>query len=677
MLPRCCYKPMPLQKTISGTAAVLFLIAAPALRAANDKAPPWLHAAAEMPIPEHEPDAVAVVLQDDTEITVRDNGDIQTLRRRAFRILRPEARTDYGSVAVPFDADTKVLSMAAWTITKDGAELRVKEKDAVEHQFLDDIEYTDEKKKALRFPEAVPGSVIGYEYVQKDRPYTFEDTWNFQDFIPVKQARLRLSLPAGWEYSARWFNHPEQEPQSANGGEFIWQVDNLPALREEEEMPPPRAVAGWMGLKYFPRDPAMRSKSVGSWMDIGLWYNGLAQSRRDSTPAIRQRVAELTGNISDPVAKIRALTEYVQRNIHYFAVEIGIGGYQPHPAGEIFAHQYGDCKDKATLLSTMLSEIKVESYYILVDAYRDGVYPDYPSMNFNHMILAIKVPPGVDASGIPSLVDDRQLGKLLIFDPTNEYVPFGYLPSYLQSTYGLAMGPSGGVLVGLPLSGPSTNRVVRTARFSLNPLGDLAGEVNEVSWGAPAHVSRGRYNSTQPSKRAEILERSLQISFRSFILNQWSAENLEKYDENFALKYTFHSPGYARRAGNELLVRPSALSDEYIQLLELFSQEKPREYPIELEWEGTQSDVFEIALPPGYELDGDVPAVSASCDFATYSSKVGVQSGTLHYSRTLQIQAVHVPKEKLAELRDFLQKVADDEQTYVALRRVTQTTVVQ
>ena len=64
---------------------------------------------------------------------------------------------------------------------------------------------------------------------------------------------------------------------------------------------------------------------------------------------------------------------FAQREIRYVGLELGIGGYQPHPAPQIFAHRYGDCKDKATLVSAMLSEIGVESYYVVINSERGAV----------------------------------------------------------------------------------------------------------------------------------------------------------------------------------------------------------------------------------------------------------------------------------------------------------------
>src|SRR5579863_3122075 len=158
--------------------------------AAADSAPDWLRAAAQQKLPDYDKDTVAVILLDETQTTVHDNGEIDTLHRGAIRLLRPESRREYGGIAVNFDKDTKISYIKAWTIEANGHEMAVGEKDAIEHGFLGDIEYTDVRVKALQFPEANPGNVVGYEYVQRNRPYVFEDNWWFQDPAPVLTARF-------------------------------------------------------------------------------------------------------------------------------------------------------------------------------------------------------------------------------------------------------------------------------------------------------------------------------------------------------------------------------------------------------------------------------------------------------------------------------------------------------
>jgi transglutaminase-like putative cysteine protease len=640
---------------------------------ASNSAPDWLRAAAEDKLPSYPSDTKAVILLDEIQTTVQDKGEIYTRHRKAIRLLRPEAKREYGGIGVPFDKETKIVSLKAWTISSAGHEIAVGEKDAIERGYSDDEIYVDVSYKVLAFPEADPGSVVGYEYVQQDRPYMLEDGWWFQDEEPVKMARFILQLPSGWEFSADWFNFPEQKPQTPAPNQYIWELSDLAAVEREPDMPPWESVAGWVGIKYFPRDSALRAKTSGSWKDIGLWFDGLTQNSRAASPAIKQKVAELTSGISNPVQKMVALTEYVQRNIRYYAIEIGIGGYQPHPASEVFARQYGDCKDKATLLSTMLKEASIDSYYVVVDDRRGVVHANYPSIGeFNHVIIAIRLDERTADPSFHAEVNDPQLGRLLFFDPTNPYVPLGYIPSYLQDSYALVVAPDGGHLVSIPLLPPPTNRLLRIAKFSLTSGGDLSGEIQELRWGGPAADDREEFLETEPAKRVEIFENFLGGFLNNFTLTGASFGNLERYSDVFTLDYKFSSQGYAKVAGDLLVFPPRVVGDKNTNLLNLFSiTGKPRKYPVEFEEATRQDDVFDFALPAGYVVDGLPQPVQADCQYATYHSEMTATGNMLHYKRSFEIKNIVVPTEKLPEIRSFLQEIAADQGSSVVLRKAT------
>src|SRR5271167_4527434 len=458
MTTRRLFCKMPNQRRITRLVAAAALAALVAVTFASvcsrfsapvlaDNAPEWLRAAAHQTLPEYPKDTVAVVLFDEEQTTVKDNGEIETRHRRAYKLLRPEARETYGYAAVNFDNETKLSFLKAWTITADGKEMELKEKDAVEFSLTSFEVFSDQRAKGIKFSAADPGNIVGYEYVQKQRPFVFEDDWEFQHAIPTRRARFSLQLPVGWEFSEYWANFPKQQPQSSTNNFYVWEVENVPAVEVEPAMPPFLTVASRMDIKYFPRDPALRAKTTGTWNDIGVWYANLTSASRVPSPELQQKVAELTAGISDPLKKMQVLANYVQQQIRYVAIEIGIGGLQPHPASEVFKHQYGDCKDKATLLSTMLKQIGVDSFYVMIDTDRGIVNPDFPSLRGNHMIMAIKLPEGISDDKLYGIVTDAQLGRLLFFDPTNEYVPLGYLPSYLQQNYGLLMTADSGKLI--------------------------------------------------------------------------------------------------------------------------------------------------------------------------------------------------------------------------------------
>lgn len=652
------------------------LALAPTARANSNAAPDWLRAVASEKVPDYphradDPPEV-VLLLDEAQITAKENGEIETRFRRAFRILRPEAQNtpEWNNIEVEFGKDQKVSDLRSWTITADGRELATGKNDVVQEGFLYDIEYTDAQAQTLKFIEPRVGSVIGYEYVFKNRPFMFEDDWYFQDTVPVHTSRVTLQLPSGWDYTAHFFNMPEQKPANPSPGHYVWELHDFAAVDSEPQMPPWRSVAEWMGLKYFPRNPALRAKTTGTWQDIGLWYNGLILHQRDVTPEIQQKVAALTAGIPDTLGKMRAIADYM-RGIRYFAVEIGIGGFQPHSAAEVFSRGWGDCKDKVTLLSAMLSQIGIESYYTMVDTNRGIVRADYPSLEGDHMILAIRLPADLTDGSLAATVNDPKLGRLLFFDPTNEYVPLGNLPWYLQDSYGLVMAPDGGHIIKMPLLPPLANRVLRQADLSLDASGNLVGQVDEVRWGTPASVEREELHEMVPAKRAQIFERFLGSSLGDFALGRASVGELDNYDESLVLNYQFAAYGYAKTAGDLLIVRPRVLGVDS-GMLDVLTGKNPRKYPVEFGDATRLDDIFNIKLPAGYKPEELPSPVQADCPYASYKSDVTLNGDILHYQRTYELKDVDVPAGSLSDLRSFFAKIANDEQSSAILRRAGQ-----
>src|SRR3989442_926581 len=129
------------------------------------------------------------------------------------------------------------------------------------------------------------------------------------------------------------------------------------------------------------------------WRGMGNWYLNLVSDRLDASGPIKAQVSALTTSKTSPLQKMQALAEFVQHDIRYVAIELGIGGWQPHPAADVFVHRYGDCKDKATLMRSMLREIGVDSYHVVINTRRGSITPETPAhRGFNHAIIAIRLP---------------------------------------------------------------------------------------------------------------------------------------------------------------------------------------------------------------------------------------------------------------------------------------------
>jgi hypothetical protein len=627
-------------------------------------APDWVHAATNQTLMPVDKDVNAIVLLDDQTTTVQDNGDVFTLDRRVVKILRPEGR-ELARVHVYFDNETRLKSVHAWSITAKGTEYELKDKDFRELSPYDgESLYSDVRVKEAEAPGADPGTVVAWEFAQRQRPYLMEDSWQFQERIPVQLTRYTLRLPAGWEYAASWFEHGEVKPTEAGANAWTWQLSQIPGIEHEPHMPSWRSLAGRMEISYFGNIRGQAVKSARSWQQIGNWYSDLAAGRRQATPEIHERAIQLTAGKSTFAGKVSAIASFLQTDIRYVAIEIGIGGYQPHPASDVFRNRYGDCKDKATLMSSMLHEAGIESHYLAVNTSRGEVGPGTPSMYFDHMILAIAVPKGDSSENLATVVNTKS-GKYLIFDPTDQYTPVGQIHYDLQGSYALLVTDGGGELILIPVLPPIDNQIKRVAHLKLQPDGSLLGEVQETRTGEHAWVSRAQLLNTHGNEREKALERFLGGFLTGFSLEKSEAENLDHNDQDLILKYKFSARSYAKNAGPLLLVRPRVLGALEFQWM----TDKPRKFPIEFAAASHETDVFEIELPAGFAVDEIPDPVKMDVGFAHYESKTEVQGQVLRYSRDYTVNQLQIPTTEEAQLKRLFSTIYSDERNSAVLKK--------
>ena len=660
---RTCSRVSPLAAIFLCFAAFL----APVSLAAD--APAWMHALTSVPLPDHDDKTDAVLLYSEDIVTVQGNGKIKHLTRRAYKILRVGGK-DHGTAVAYIDAETKILNMKGWCIPAQGKDYEVKEKESIETSLpgvANGELVSDVRAKILPIPASDPGNIVGYEIEQEERLYIFQEQWVFQSSLPTREARFTLNLPAGWEYKATWMNFPEAKAASSSPTQAQWVVSDVKAIRAEDDMPPWKGVAGQMLLALIPPGDSQK-KGFVSWSEMAKWESDLAQGRRDPSPEIKQKVAELTAAAPTTLAKMQALAAFVQHDIRYVAIELGIGGLQPHPARDIFSHRYGDCKDKATLLSAMLKEIGVDSYYFDINITRGGVGAQSPAGLgwFNHEILAIRLPDDLQDPSLAAILTLPKIGRILIFDPTNDMAPFGQLSGSLQSSYGLLVTPDGGELLQLPQLPPETSGVRRSGKLALSSNGTLSGEVQEMRLGDTGAYQRYVLRTTTQDKdRIKPIETSLAHSLASFQITKASILNLHAQDQPFVYNYSFTADRYAKPAGNLLIVRPRVLGNKSSDILE---RKEPRKYPVEFDGPQKDIDVYEITLPAGYEVDDLPPPADADYSFASYHSKTELQGNVLRYKRTYEIKELSVPTSKLDDLKKFYRIIATDERNTAVLK---------
>jgi Domain of Unknown Function with PDB structure (DUF3857)/Transglutaminase-like superfamily len=632
--------------------------------AAKDSVPDWVRAAAAQTVPAYPPRTNAVVLLDDTTYTVAPDGRATEHYRRVVKILRPEGR-DEGIVHVNFDKDTKILSLHTWAIGHDGHEYALKDNEYRDIGVGEGDLLFDEKYRIAKAPGSDPGGIVAYEYEQQMRPYRAEKVWFFQEDIPSLKQVFTLELPAGFSQSTVWSHHAPVNGIDLEHGRLRWELENIPGIDLEDVPMRPSEVslAGHMTVSYS--GPGVQySTHGGTWQGIGEWYEQLAKDRLISTPDIDAKAKELSAGKTDFYEKTEAIGEFVQKQIRYFVIEMGIGGNQPHFASDIFQHRYGDCKDKATLLSAMLSSLGVHSTLMMVDDRRGAIDPDAPSTWGDHMIAAIEVPKGYSSPKLRSVITAKTGRQYLIFDPTWEKTPFGQLEHELQGSYGLLVEGSDSQIVALPVLAPELNAIHRTATLQLQADGSLKGTVTEKRFGDVSHDRRMLYTMGTAKEQSEYFDHELKQDFTMFNVSDVKVENVNDLNKDLITSYSLNADRYARSMGSLLMVRPRVIGDEAPWI-----DRKPRLVPIDLRETMLDKDDYDITLPAGYAVDEIPDPVKIDVGFASYESSTKVDGNVMHYTRTYTVRQVTLPPEKYADLQRLAGVIAADEDGHAVLKK--------
>lgn len=647
-----------------GSLALGLLCLATPLFAKNEPVPPWVTQAAKEPLPSYPAETSAVVLLDEIAYTVAPNGSALEHRRHVVKILRPSGR-DEAVVAVPFDSGTQIRSLKVWSIGPDGHEYTLKPDEITDFGYPGQGSlFEDDKVRIAKAPGRDPGGVVAYEYEQAVRPYLTEKTWIFQGSIPTLSQSFLLELPPGFTYGTNWAHHVEVPATDLEHQRFRWDIKNTPAIDLEHIplAPSASALAGRMTIHYG--GPGLSAPTTGTWKSIGEWYQQLARDRVVPTPEVAAKAHELTDGKSDFYEKTEAIGEFVQRHIRYFVIEVGIGGYQPHPAGDIFRNRYGDCKDKATLVSAMLSSVGIHAALMMVDTERGVVDPDAPSLMGNHMIAAIEIPEGYQSKSLRSVVTAKNGHRYLIFDPTWDMTPFGQLEHNLQGGYGILLEGPDTQSIQLPVLSPDRNLIRRNASFELNPDGSLHGTVTEKRFGDVSEHRRAIYNSGDAHEQSKYLDNSLNGDLSAFSVSDVKAADTMSLNRDFTLTYTLSADHFARNMGSLLMLRPRVLGQDGFAI-----DRKVRRLPIDLRQTMQDIDSFDIKLPPGYTIDELPQPIKLDVGFASYESATTLQGDTLHYNRTYTVRELTLPPDRYADLQHLVGVIDADEQNSAILTR--------
>jgi hypothetical protein len=396
--------------------------------------------------------------------------------------------------------------------------------------------------------------------------------------------------------------------------------------------------------------PTIAWTTFKSWEDIGAWYRSLEADRIVPDDTIKAKVAELTAGKSTDEARAQVLYDYVATNIRYIGVAFGIGRYQPHTAAEILSNQYGDCKDKHTLLAAMLSAVGIQSDAVLIGA---GIRfnPDVPSpAAFNHLITHLTL-----------------AGKPVWLDTTAEVAPWAMLVSATRDKQALVIPATGAAaIVRTPVDPPVPTMVSVDAVGSLDANGVSTSRIVMTFRGDSEIPARAAFRLLPPDKYDQTVQ--LIAKLIGFSGTTSNPEISRPTDTTQPFKMSFD---YKReKAGDweHLRTLPEVVLAVFPQVTEM----EPPVRAVQLGAPQTKTSTSAMKLPEGWSAILP-PAVHAKCDYATYDMTYRLENGTVYADRKIVVLEKKVPVSDWKAYKTFVDMVNPGKERYIQLVTATVT----
>ncbi|RYZ65210.1 MAG: DUF3857 domain-containing protein, partial [Proteobacteria bacterium] len=450
--------------------------------------------------------------------TVFQNGLASRFHQVVFQPLTDAAAASARQYAFGYQADSEIVELrSARVFKKDGSVVDASDTGDAATDNPEMAMYTSQRAYYVNFPRIDVGDVVEVRYRVEDVAHrnAFADYFGevnyFESEEPVGRAEYVLVTPKSRKF---YFNKPRvpglKTETTEKGDQRVYRfvAENLPAQNNEPLQPPGSELFGYVHVSTY-----------ASWDAMGKWYWGLVRDQFVADDEVRRRVASITKGLTTPDEKVRAIYDYVVQNTRYVALEFGIHGFKPYRCAQIFARGFGDCKDKATLIVSMLREAGIPATIVIVRTQMRGDFGTEPASlsPFDHAIAYV---PSLD----------------LYLDGTAEDTGSRELPAMDRGALALQINEGTPKLVRLPDSAASTNTTVRRIVADLSGARNDAGKssvpVEFTADVAGVHAPAWRRRYRNVSSQRDRIKEDLGSDLPGFEPKAVKANDLTKIEEN-------------------------------------------------------------------------------------------------------------------------------------------------
>jgi transglutaminase-like putative cysteine protease/tetratricopeptide (TPR) repeat protein len=478
--------------------------------------------------------------------------------------------------------------------------------------------------------------------------------WGAENFVTdavVLSQSVELHVPKDVYVNVWSQANDPVESSTSTERVYRWQASQLkPTVGKEAEAEKDRTKEQrWTGIQEIEAKegklPSVAWTTFRNWDAVGQWYRALQADRVTPVdPEVQAKVVEITAGKTTQDEKVRAIYAYVSTQVRYIGVAFGIGRYQPHRAVEVLENRYGDCKDKHTLLASMLSAVGLHSEPVLVGAgirFNEAV----PSpLSFNHLISRVTVE-----------------GQPVWLDSTPEVAPYRLLSQVIRDKDALVVLDSGGAKIertpdSLPF--PAVQKMESVGE--LDNTGTSNSRLVLTLRGDEELLFRGLFHQASPAQYDELVQQMSRGIGYGGTTSHADISRPEDTGEPFRISYDYKRD----KAGDweHLRMIPQLMPVS----LPRHDEKEPPVRAISLGVPRTEISTSAMKLPDGWSAEMP-PAVHILSAWATYDQTYRFEKGTVYAERKVQVFQEKVPVAEWKSYKKFADEADLGNEKYIQL----------
>ncbi|MGC4042079.1 MAG: DUF3857 and transglutaminase domain-containing protein [Flavobacterium sp.] len=555
----------------------------------------------------------------------------------------------------------KLISYNAYTVINEkGKEKKIKVTQALEKLNSDgNVFYDDVRTKQLVFPNLQAGAKKVYEYSTEFTDPNLMHKFVFGDINSVKNSTLKIKTDKSVHIGYKIFNDPKNQIQftkTEDKNSFTYQWTLLDSKPVKYEPNTPGILYSIPHIIFYIEDYSIDNSKIevlGGVDRIYDYFSGFVKDlNTDEDEDLKALTLSITEGKKTDEEKLKAIYYWVKDHIKYIAFENGYGGFIPREASLVFNRKFGDCKDMASIITSMAKYANIPNVYLAWIGTR----------NIPYSFTTIASPSTSD-----HMIAVYQKGNDYIFlDATDQETQYGLPSAFIQGKEAmLYKGKSAHHIVTVPITSSSKNLIKDTVTFTLD---------NEKIVGS-GHLEVSGYNRTNTlsqigdasnKTRFEMIKSLVLKGNNKFTLKDYCEENVKERDKPYEVLYDFDIANYVVKVDKELYI--NMFFDKYYEKATL---EKDRQANYDFDYLTQFNSNVECIIPKNYsvtyvpknfELDNDLMKIKIE-----YKQK----SNSIELVSSVEIKKLMLEQKDFAVWDETIKKLKSNYSDTIVLQEKT------